>query len=176
MDAVLVIDIQQALVAGAYQIEAVIEACNRVIAKVRGGGGLVVFIQHQHHSYTAMKKDSPGWQLDPRLDLQAQDYTVHKQASDAFYQTTLQALLQQHRVDRLFISGMQTEYCVDASSRSALSLDYEVVLVSDAHTTGDSHLSAAAVIDHHNRVLANLAHPRRSIAVVASDQLSFKEG
>jgi len=124
-------------VAGAYRIEAVIEASNRVIAEVRRSGGLVVFVQHQHHSYPAMKKDSLGWQLDPRLHLREQDCIVHKQASDAFYHSTLQDLLQQHQIDRVFITGMQTEYCIDATCRSALSLDYEVVLVADGHTTGD---------------------------------------
>jgi hypothetical protein len=54
-----------------------------------------------------------------------------------------------------------------------LSLDYEAALFNDAHTTGNSHLSAAAIIDHRNRLLANLVQPLRTIVLVASDQLHF---
>lgn len=63
-------------------------------------------------------------------------------------------LLRSRGVDHLYISGLQTEFCVDASCRSALSKDYQVTLISDGHTTGDADLGAQQIIDHHNWVLS----------------------
>ncbi|MEA2594249.1 MAG: hypothetical protein QOF01_718, partial [Thermomicrobiales bacterium] len=44
--------------------------------------------------------------------------------------------------------------------RRAISLDYDVTLVADGHTTWDNdRLTAAQVIAHTNAALSELAHP-----------------
>ncbi len=76
-------------------------------------------------------------------------------------------------VHRLAITGLQTEFCVDATARAALSRGYEVSLVADAHTTGDAVMSAEIIIRHHNYALGNLAHPKLSIKVTDSADMQF---
>jgi nicotinamidase-related amidase len=169
--AVLVVDVQAGLVAGAYSEVKVLENINKTIAKVRKDAGIIIFIQHCHSSYEPMMKGSPGWELHPSLDASESDYFVEKEASDSFYETTLIDVLKINDISHVYVTGLQTEYCVDATCRSALSKNYAVTLVSDAHTTGDSHLAAQITIDHHNNVLANLAHPRLKIDVKAADDL-----
>jgi nicotinamidase-related amidase len=169
--AALVIDVQVGLVAGAYAEKEVLENINRTIRRVREENGVVVFIQHCHATYEPMMKGNPGWKLHPSLDVKDDNLFVEKGASDSFYETTLADELRDNDVEHVFVAGLQTEFCVDATCRSALSRGYSVTLVSDAHTTGDSHLSAAAIIDHHNKVLSNLAHPKRQIEVKASNEI-----
>ncbi len=171
MDALLVIDVQKALVQGAYQESEVLSAIRAVSDKVRKRGGIVVFIQHCHASFEPMKKGNPGWELHGSLDVGDDDLFVEKEASDSFYESGLDELLQQRGVDHLYVTGLQTEFCVDATCRSALSRGYLVTLIGDGHTTGDAVLSAAQIIEHHNAVLANLAHPKNSIRVCASTDL-----
>lgn len=171
MDALLVVDVQTALITGAYREAEVLEAINRTIEKVRARDGLIVFIQHCHASFEPLKRGSPGWQVHPALDSREGDCFIEKEASDAFYETDLELKLQQREVDRVFVVGLQTEYCVDATCRAALSHDFSVTLVSDAHTTGDSLLEASRVIAHHNSVLANLAHPRETIQLTTSHEI-----
>ena len=62
---------------------------------------------------------------------------------------------------------MQTEMCVESTCRGAVSLDYQVTLVADAHTTYDTAvISAEQIIAHHNRIWG------RSFAdLVTSDML-----
>lgn len=169
--ALLVIDVQVGLVAGAYQEQQLISVVNRAITGVRQQGGLIIFIQHCHRHYQPLKVGQPGWQLHPELHRNSADKVLQKQASDAFYLTDLNALLTETRVSDIVITGLQTEFCVDATCRSALSKGFAVTLVADGHSTGDSHLDAATIINHHNRVLANLAHPTAAIAVKASGDL-----
>lgn len=171
MNAILVIDVQKALVGKAYRIEGVIKAINHVIDKVRSDQVRVIFIQHHHTTFEPMIKGNKGWELDERLNLQKGDIIVDKQASDSFYESKLDEVLKENAVDHVYITGMQTEYCVDATSRSALSKGYKVTLVSDAHTTGDSHMPASQVVDHHNRVLGSLAHPTETIVVKESVEI-----
>lgn len=169
--ALLVIDVQKALVKGAFREHDVMRAIGIVIDKVRSRGGIIVYIQHCHRHFEPLMKGKPGWDLHELLDVREEDFIVEKEASDAFYQSGLDEVLQQAQVDHLYVTGLQTEYCVDATCRSALSKGYNVTLVSDGHTTGDAILSAKKTIEHHNFILANLAHPDRSVQVMGSAEI-----
>jgi nicotinamidase-related amidase len=171
--ALVIIDMQTALVNGAWREPETLAALAGVIAKARESGVPVLFVVHNHASFKPMMKGQPGWQIHADLKLQAQDSIVEKTASDAFYQTPLAARLRSLEVDTLLIGGMQSEYCVDASARSALNHGFDVVLLSDCHTTGDGALPAADIIAHHNLTLPNLVHPDHSIRLAASMELEF---
>ena len=79
---------------------------------------------------------------------------VQKQTPDVFHETILHRELKSKGIKRLIVAGLQTEYCVDTTCRRAFTLGYDVIFVSDAHSTWDSPLfTAQQVIDHHNQVL-----------------------
>ena len=166
--AVLVIDVQIGLVTGAYREAEVLSSIQHVIERVRNGQGTVVFIQHCHATYKPLMIGSPEWALHPTLQALPEDIYIEKTASDSFFQTQLDETLKSSDIDRLLITGLQTEYCVDTTCRSAISKGYDVTLINDAHTTGDAHIPAAEIIAHHNAVLANVAHPTHSIDVQPS--------
>ena len=169
--ALLVIDVQAALTPGAHRMDEVIENINVMSAHLHQGGGHVVYIQHCHKSFSGLQKGHSGWEIDSRLTRRADDLVVEKEASDAFYNTQLQSLLTTAQVNHVYITGMQTEFCVDTTCRAALNHLEHVTLVSDAHTTGDSTLPAAEIIQYHNSILANVAHPRGNINVIAARHL-----
>ena len=75
-----------------------------------------------------------------------------------FLGTGLDARLRALGIGRLVIAGMQTEFCVDTTTRAAFAHGYKVVLASDAHSTFDSPaLKAADIVAHHNTVLRSFA-------------------
>ncbi len=169
--AILVIDAQIGPMGGAYEGSSVIKAINKTISKVRESSGIVAFIQHCHSSYEPLMKFNTGWGLHPDLDKCPEALVVEKESSDSFYETPLDDLMAENDVEHVYIPGIQTEYCVDTTSRVALSKGYSVTLASDGHTTGDSYIPAQAVNDHHNKVLVNLAYPKPKIRVAPSDEL-----
>ena len=65
----------------------------------------------------------------------------------------IEQYLKQNKIDKLVIVGMQTEYCVNATSTRAVELGYDVTLVKDAHSTWDSdENSAVEIIElHHDK-------------------------
>lgn len=171
--ALLIIDMQTALVAGAYREPEVLGALASLIARSRAARVPVVFVQHNHASFRPLMKGQSGWQIHPDLAPQTGDLIIEKTASDAFYRTPLEKDLRRHGVKRLLLTGMQTEYCIDTTARAALSLGFDVVLPGDCHTTGDAALTAADIIRHHNLTLTNLAHPDVSITLVESAAVEF---
>jgi nicotinamidase-related amidase len=75
-------------------------------------------------------------------------------------------------VTDLVICGMETEFCVDTTTRQALALGYPVVLVADAHTTErNEHLSAAQIIRHHNNTLSNITSFGPGVRAISTEQL-----
>ena len=157
--ALLIIDVQQVLCSGkyaAYDVEGVIERINLVSRKVRAAGGPVIVIQHETRG-GVMDYGSAGWKLSPGLETQEEDILLRKTATDSFHRTELHDMLQAHGVTDLVICGLQSDFCVDTTTRRALALGYPVVLVSDGHSTVDNRvLTAAQISAHHNETLANI--------------------
>ncbi|PKH26049.1 cysteine hydrolase [Pseudomonas prosekii] len=172
--ALLIIDVQHALCTGEYQcfdIERVIDNINNLSAKARDAGIPVVLIQHEEKG-DLLQHGSEGWQLAQTLNTSEHDLRVRKTTRDSFYQTHLQALLQDQGTDRLIICGLQTDYCVNATVRQALNLSYDVVLAADAHSTVDNgNLAAEDIIAEHNADLARLTGPVARIDVLPSAEI-----
>lgn len=162
---------QIALVTGAHREEEVLQAIKNIILKARSAKVPIVYIQHNHASFCPMMKGEPGWQIHPAIAPEPGDKVIEKQASDAFYGTGLATMLLDMGVRTAILSGMQTEYCIDATARSALSNEFDVVLLTDCHTTGDSGLKAEQVIAHHNAILPNLVHPSATISAISSAKI-----
>jgi nicotinamidase-related amidase len=155
--ALLVIDVQQALCSGrhaAHEAQALIERINGLTAQARASSVPVFLIQHQSAPGSEFAVGSAGWRFADGLNIESGDTVVAKSAPDSFHKTELQAALQSRGIDHLTICGLQTEYCVDTTTRRALALGYPVTLVSDAHSTTDSPvLTATQIVAHHNLTL-----------------------
>ena len=174
--AVLVIDVQRGLCEGKYEsfdAAGVIGRINEVTAKARAAGALVVIIQHEEAG-GPLAHGSEGWQLAPALQTDATDTFLRKTATDSFHKTELDALLKSARIKELVICGIQSDFCVDTTTRRALALGYPGVLVSDGHTTLDNtHLTAAQIIAHHNETLSNITSFGPRIRLQRAHEIGF---
>jgi len=172
--ALLVIDVQQGLCEGkhdTFESQLVVDRINKVSAKARAAGAVVVLIQHESKS-GYLEFESSAWQLARGLHTEPTDLRIRKTTPDSFHHTGLDDLLKQHGVTDLVVCGMQTEFCVDTTIRRALALGYAVVLVADAHTTeSNEHLSAAQIIQHHNNTLTNISSFGPRVRAIATENL-----
>ena len=172
-DALVVVDMQVGLLDGLpkHDLTDVVRRINAVAAFVRGQGGTVVWIRHCGKAGDGFARHEPGWAFLPELDRQPADLEIEKTLNDSFAGTALHETLQRLATECVVIAGWATDSCVDSTLRSAVSHDYHVVAVSDAHTLSDRpHLEAPAVIRHHNWVWSDLL-TNRSIRVVTADEL-----
>lgn len=170
--ALLVIDVQQALCSGrhaTFQADRVIERINEAARKARAAGAPVVVIQHESAD-APFVHGSAGWQVAEGLEASPTDLFVRKTATDSFHRSGLHELLQSHGVMQLAICGMQSDFCVDTTTRRALALGYPVQLLADAHTTMDNGvLTAAQITAHHTATLTNItSFGPRAVAVPAA--------
>ena len=134
--ALLVIDVQQGLFQKAipiYQAEALLDNINILVEKAHHSGVPVVYIQHSDKM--SLIKETEDWRLHPQLLPLTIDYIVQKQHGNAFEDTNLGEILNASKVGKLVITGLVTHGCVRATCLGARKLDYQVTLVSDAHSS-----------------------------------------
>jgi nicotinamidase-related amidase len=173
MDAMVVVDMQVGLLDGLpkHDLDGVVQRINALADMVRRHGGQVVWIRHCGKAGDGFERGSTGWAFLPELDHQPGDVVVEKTLNDSFAGTALHDTLQRHAPDRLLITGWATDSCVDSTVRSAISRDYDVVIVSDGHTLSDRpHLDARTVIRHHNWVWSDLL-TNRSTRLATAEEL-----
>jgi nicotinamidase-related amidase len=175
--ALLIIDVQRALCSGewaAFDIKRVMERINGLIARARAVSTPIVFVQHEEDE-GPFQFGAGDWQLADELAVSPDDPRVRKRTPDSFYQTELQDLLQEQGITHLIICGLQSDYCVDATVRRALTLDYHVTLVSDAHSTLDNDvLTAEQITAHHNLTFKNMSSFGPRIRVIPAGDVQMK--
>ncbi len=172
--ALLVVDVQNNVVANAHQRDEVIANINTLVARARAQQVPVIWVQHADDD---LPHGSDGWQYVPELQRLESEPLVHKRYGDSFEDTTLESELAQRGVGRLVVTGAQTDACIRATLHGAFTRGYDTLLVSDAHTTED--LSeyglppADKVIAHTNMYWTWQAGPGRTASVVETSDVSF---
>ncbi len=167
--AVLVIDVQNDVVANGYQRDEVIANIGTVIDQARAENVPVIWVQHADDE---MREGTDGWQYVPELPRRESEPLVHKRYGDSFEATDLEAELATRRIGRLVLVGAQTDACIRLTLHGAITRGYDTVLVSDAHTTDDYSQyglpSAEKVIAHTNTYWSYQTAPQRDASVVTT--------
>ncbi|QGZ65060.1 cysteine hydrolase family protein [Paraburkholderia acidisoli] len=174
--ALVLIDLQNDVVAGAYRRNEVLDAVNVLIARARAARVPVVWVQHADEALAA---GSEAWKIVAELTPAAGETIVGKRYRDAFEGTDLERVLAGLGVGKLIVAGAQTDMCVRSTLHGAFARGYDAVLVSDAHTTVDMTQRGApppdAVIRHTNMYWSGQKAPGRSGGIVESGRVEFGE-
>lgn len=121
-----------------YNIKSVILNIETLIDRARKSNVEVIFVQHDGGSGDVLEKNTAGWEIDNQLRLQNHEKVFDKEYNSAFKETGLHGYLQNRFVDTIILTGMQTEYCIDATCKSAYDLGYSLVIPTDTTTTFDN--------------------------------------
>jgi nicotinamidase-related amidase len=166
--ALLVIDLQPALLTGAHDLDTCLSRVADLAERARSAGAPVVYLRQ--------RLDGP-YDVHPAITPRAGDVVLDKDSADGFLDSGLADVLAERGVRRLAVTGYATEYCVDSTSRSALSHGYDLVLVSDGHSTPARPAgvvpTAEQIIAHHNTTFGFIQYAGRSIAVTPAAEVRF---
>ncbi|WP_380836359.1 cysteine hydrolase family protein [Sphaerisporangium dianthi] len=172
--ALMVIDVQNGVVSGTHNRDEVIANIATLIEKARAEDVPVVWVQH---SSDELVRGSENWQYVSELARRDSEPLIHKRHGDSFEGTDLEAVLAEHRVGRLIVTGAQSDACVRSTIHGAFVRGYDVTLVGDAHTTEDlSQWGAPApeqVIAHTNLYWRWQTAPGRVARTVDTGEVTF---
>jgi nicotinamidase-related amidase len=172
--AVLVVDVQNGVVEGAHERDAVVANVGSVVEKARRERVPVVWVQH---SSEELAKGSHEWRIVPELTPDEAEPLIEKSYGDSFENTALETVLSDLEVGRLVVVGAQTDACIRSTLHGALVRGYDATLVSDAHTTEDQTAWGAPppdqVIAHTNLYWSYETAPGRTGGTVETKDVDF---
>lgn len=157
MKALCIIDVQNAMIQGnnpVYRSNEVLHNIKELIDKARKQLVPIIYVQHNEEG-SEFQKGLDSWEIVDMIKPHKDDPIVHKTYSDSFKDTNLKEILDQYNINELIVVGMQTDYCVNATSLRANELNYDVTIVSDAHSTFDDEISAKQIIEEHHKKWMN---------------------
>jgi len=173
MQALLIIDMQKGAFipeTPRYQSDKVIERIKLLAESFREKNEPVIFIQHDGSKLNNYIPGTEEWEIASGLILNKNDLIIPKTANDSFYKTSLHDELQKRKVSELVITGCATDFCVNAAILSAINHDFNVTVISDAHTTADRpFVHAKQVIDHYNWIWSEYISTEGKITVVDTE-------
>ncbi|MDQ0466017.1 nicotinamidase-related amidase [Caulobacter ginsengisoli] len=172
--AVLVVDVQNGVMARAHNRDAVVGNLARLVDRAREAGAPVIWVQHINDN---LVKDADPWRIVPELTPAPTEPNISKRYGDAFEDTDLEARLAALAVGRLIVAGAQTDACIRATIHGAFARGYDVTLASDAHSTEDLSQWGAPppeqVIAHTNLYWRFQTGPGRVAEVAESEKVAF---
>jgi len=138
------------------RLEAIVPACQRVLAAWRARDGLVVHTRESHapdlsdcppakrlRGNPALRigdtgpmgrilvRGEPGNEIIPALAPRPGEVVLDKPGKGAFHATPLDALLREARIIQLVFMGVTTEVCVQTTMREANDRGYDSLLLED---------------------------------------------
>src|SRR6266576_5070508 len=172
--ALLVIDVQNGVVDGNHERDAVVANVGSLVEKARRENVPVVWVQH---SDKGLAKGTDKWRIVPELTPDEAEPLVEKNYGDSFEDTDLETVLSGLSVGRLVVVGAQTDMCIRSTLHGAFARGYDATLVSDAHTTEDLTAFGAPppdkVIAHTNLYWSDQRAPGRTAATVETKEVDF---
>jgi nicotinamidase-related amidase len=173
--ALLVIDVQNGVVAEAHERDTVVANVGTLVEKARQEQVPVVWVQHSDEQ---LERGSEAWRIVPELAPDDGEPRVEKHYGDSFEDTDLETVLSGLGVGRLVVAGAQTDECVRSTLHGAFVRGYDATLVSDAHTTEDLTAFGAPppdkVIAHTNLYWKYQSAPGRTAGTVETKDVDFR--
>lgn len=161
-EALLVIDVQNDVVKNAWNRDGVIKVIHEVINRARRKGILVVWVQHNDEG---LIKNTKEWEIVPELVPLPSEAKIEKEWGNAFYDTPLKGILEQHQIEQVVLVGAQSDACIRMTKHGALELGYPVKLVTEGHTTESSRFDDVSfpgewIVANENRMAMNTWYPK----------------
>ena len=165
MNALLVIDMQNGCFqTPRYEKERIVSNINSLIEYFRITNQPIYFIQHNGFKENYMFPETEDYQIIKELHKDISDNFIEKTVNNAFYETKLEEKLVKDKVRTIYITGLATEFCVNATILDALNRNFNIVVVNDSHTTANRELmNANKIIEFYNWLWINLTPTKGSI-------------
>ncbi|MCR5004734.1 MAG: cysteine hydrolase [Clostridiales bacterium] len=148
----LVIDMQKALVDEelcAY--DTFIERTARLVATARKNNVEVIFVQHDAGPDSGMTAGDEGFEIIDMIAPEKGEKVFVKTINSCFGNKEFKRYLKRQEDKHLMIIGLQTNYCIDATVKSAFERGYEVIIPEGTNSTFDNdYMSGETTVRYYN--------------------------
>ena len=134
-----------------FNTRKVIDNIKKLIKLSRKNNIEIVYIRHEEEVGTPFDKNTKGWEIYHEVKPTDDEVIFDKKFNSAFLKTGLKAYLDSKSIENIILVGLRTEYCVDATCKSAFDLGYNIIIPKETNTTfGNEYMSGKNVYKFFN--------------------------
>lgn len=135
----LVIDAQREITNDRlYKFNEFVSNVKMLIKTAREYGVEVIFVRHDDGAGTPMTKGLDGFEIYEGFAPEGNEKIFDKQVNSPFKDTGLAEYLSEKGETEVIITGLQTDYCIDAAVKCGFEHGYKIIVPQYANTTFDN--------------------------------------
>ncbi len=135
----IVIDMQKALLdEELYNLNGLLENIGKLLAAAREQGVEVLYVQHDAGPGTGFSVGDEAFEIADELAPREGEKVFVKTINSCFGNRDFTACLEEAKDEKLMIVGLQTNFCIDATVKSAFERGYQVIVPEGTNSTFDN--------------------------------------
>ncbi len=135
----LVIDIQKGITDDElYAYDTFMDRTVQLIDAARKNHVEVVYVQHDDGPGSGFSAGDQAFEIADQVAPEAGEKIFVKTASSSFTNKDFAAYMEKQEDKRLMIIGLQTNYCIDATVRSAFERGFQIIIPEGTNSTFDN--------------------------------------
>lgn len=151
----LVIDIQNGITnEGLYQFDSFISNCQNIINTARKNHIEVIYFQHDDGPGTGFSIGDEAFELSDLVKPLTGEKVFVKTINSCFGNKDFEEYLSNSNEKEIMIIGLQTNFCIDATVKSAFEKGYKVILPNDSNSTFDNdYMNKKVTYKYYNEMM-----------------------
>ena len=151
----LVIDTQKLIMNNQlYNFALFTQNIAKLISAARENNVEVIYVRHDDGEGEALTKGKKGFEIADEFTPLSVEKIFDKTVNSAFKESGLLEYLIEKGIEKVIITGLQTDYCIDASVKCAFEHGFEVIIPANANTTEDnSYMSGEKTYRYYNEMM-----------------------
>lgn len=150
MMVLLVIDVQKEIMnEQLYQFEVFISNLKFLISEARTNAVEVIYVRHDDGVGTPLTKGSAGYEIHEAVSPLKGEMVFDKEVNSVFKDTGLLKYLKKKGIKQVVVTGLQTDYCIDASVTCAFEHGFDVIVPAYTNTTTDNNFMSGKQSYHY---------------------------
>ncbi len=157
----LVIDMQKGLVdKDLYAFDTFMDRTVRLVDAARKNNVEVIFVQHDAGPDSGMSAGDEDFEIIDRISPEAGEKVFTKTINSCFGSKEFKEYMEHQDDKRLMIIGLQTNYCIDCTVKSAFERGFEVIIPEGTNSTFDNdYMTGETTVRYYNEdVWEELVH------------------
>ena len=148
----LVVDMQKALVdEELYAYDSFVEKTVKLIDAARKNRVEVIYVRHDAGPGSGMTAGDDGFEIADQVTPETGEKVFVKTINSCFGNREFREYMEQQEDKRLMIIGLQTNYCIDATVKSAFERGYEVIIPEGTNSTFDNdYMTGETTVRYYN--------------------------
>ena len=148
----LVVDMQKCLVdEDLYAYDSFMEKTVKLIDAARKNRVEVIYVQHDAGPGSGLSAGDDGFEIADQVSPEEGEKVFVKTINSCFGNAEFREYMEHQEDKRLMIIGLQTNYCIDATVKSAFERGYEVIIPEGTNSTFDNdYMTGETTVRYYN--------------------------